>query len=787
MPIIYKSAIFTDVALVDYTSYTANAGDVTDVTLKVYSSCCFTFKQQDGLTIDELTKEIYAPNKDWYKEGFRVNDLITITKNNALNQLIVNYTSTITSISGNSIFVTITQSANDVKVNEGEIAQIFIDKSPSELLLKIGWIDNSEMDNSPSFESLIDSEIVKFSVVNIQSMVQFAFKSIIQVGKQSGSYAITNAQIQRQANSNFGNSIRREYWISFKCTNIALLFPEEMIGSKKLKLIIGAGFKILSSDANFAEYNYVEKANTGYLNEAYSDQASQVISFPTPPTEVYFNEDTTIPYQFSVLASDNINKFEVGASYLSLNESYNFNKQQNQNKLLKLLKTSYFQPNNTPLTINSDTISATEYYTIIVNAMTSVISAGVETYTGTITFKPNYLTFIDSFGKFIEKKATTDRKFVIWIKVGNTNCVLYNDSLYFKKPLGKLIEIYDDIVYVLNHDDNNRYNTIPMNNIGMVDAIDVNVEDDLAFIADFILDGSINNKSVNAEIVCKYIFSNINEEFSLEKISFDTSTQTMQPITFINSIINVNNNLPDDSAKKSAYLYFNKNYDSDIPQIVVRIYYPFIIRWEYWLTQLNATAYFKAKSINNKNWFNYTINYAKLYVKLTRENNGVVDYYYKEILVRDYDVAPDVTTTIEVIDTITNTPVDTIVKGKSYTIKATHFKTGGVWGAYPYGQITIEPEESQPRYLLSTEITENTGGNSLLVGNINGRLDELRPNANTIIYTCGLNNDKISLNNYCIGSKISEQGISNNPIFEIKITEDNIDKITEDSITKQIE
>ena len=221
MPIIYKSAIFTDVALVDYTSYTANAGDVTDVTLKVYSSCCFTFKQQDGLTIDELTKEIYAPNKDWYKEGFRVNDLITITKNNALNQLTINYTSTITSISGNSIFVTITQSANDVKVNEGEIAQIFIDKSPSELLLKIGWIDNSEMDNSPSFESLIDSEIVKFSVVNIQSMVQTAIKSLIQVGKQSGSYAITNAQIQRQANSNFGNSIRREYWISFKCTNIA--------------------------------------------------------------------------------------------------------------------------------------------------------------------------------------------------------------------------------------------------------------------------------------------------------------------------------------------------------------------------------------------------------------------------------------------------------------------------------------------------------------------------------------------------------------------------------------
>ena len=147
-----------------------------------------------------------------------------------------------------------------------------------------------------------------------------------------------NVQIQRQANSNFGNSIRREYWITFKCINLAILFPEEMIGNKKLKLIIGAGFKILSSDANFAEYNYVEKANTGYFNEAYSDQVSQVISFPSPQTEVYFNQDTTIPYQFSVLAADNITKFEVGASYISLNDSYNFNKQENQSKLLKLLK-----------------------------------------------------------------------------------------------------------------------------------------------------------------------------------------------------------------------------------------------------------------------------------------------------------------------------------------------------------------------------------------------------------------------------------------------------------------
>jgi hypothetical protein len=172
--------------------------------------------------------------------------------------------------------------------------------------------------------------------------------------------------------------------------------------------------------------------------------------------------------------------------------------------------------------------------------------------------------------------------------------------------------------------------------------------------------------------------------------------------------------------------------------------------------------------------------------------DGVLDYYYQELSVLDYDQNTNVTSSIVIIDNSTGAPATSIVKGNTYTIQATHFKIVGDWDEFfptstPYGQITVEQKESQPRWVVSTEIDADISPLNPLTGNAFKRLDEVRPNAKTIVYTATFDASGISGNEYCFTSKISEQGKPNNPIFDNKITEDAIDKITEDEIIKQIE
>ena len=206
------------------------------------------------------------------------------------------------------------------------------------------------------------------------------------------------------------------------------------------------------------------------------------------------------------------------------------------------------------------------------------------------------------------------------------------------------------------------------------------------------------------------------------------------------------------------------------------------------MKQLNATAYFVSQSKNNKNWINYAdaIN-GRLYLKIGIIRNGVMDFNYTEIFPKNYDYDTNVVSNIELIDNATGVSTTSIIKGHIYTVKATLFKVAGDWTLYPYGQITIEQKESAPRFMVSTEVDADVSPLNPLIGNSVKRLDVTKPDLKTVIYTCTFDATNITGTDYCFTSKISEQGIDNNPIFEVKITEDNIDKITEDTLLKQIE
>ena len=790
MPALINNVTFYDRYGSAYPKYNANAGD--DITVRIdFSDCCTILtSQQQQITFSALTGEVKLSVGSWLDEGFRVGDVVTFQDYNENNNTGFGYFLTITAIPTDKIIiVTGLPSNNNVTPADKHIWVFSVAKQKEEIELSINWVPNSDTSATPSMSSLIDSESQRlvYNNLNLLGITNGAGAgaNLSQVGKRSGSFSITQPRIWRFNNDTYAGATRYNYTIFISITDFAMLFPELYQGSDCLKLVSKISLKTKSGDTKTSDLYYNDNGNTGVFNEAFNTDISNVTNFPNAITTLPFNKLTSIPFTFTTNTTQN--QIEIGGCYVTLDDAYNENQTGSQNKYLKLLKTGLIGTANVNTYYYSDYF-VNDFYKIRLTSLSVTTAGGLKTFTGVLEFDPRY-SATGSFGKFIEERGSSDRQFYLWIKTGNTNCLLFGAQLTFEYPVGvPILEYYQTI---LNHDNNDNYynetNVFFYNTI--VTAGDINTEDDLAYVIDFPVDADKVLSAVTIDIVCRDLTSSPNVEFSLERMVFDISTQTFP--FFTDMFQNVNNNLPTSSAKKQAYL---KYVEATGSTKFLRLYYPFLIRWEYWLKQLNTTAQFVSQGKNNKDWFNYTENIAnsKLYLKLGVVRDGVLDYHYEELSVLDYDQNTNVTSSIVIIDNSTGAPATTIVKGNTYTIQATHYKIVGDWDEFsptwtPYGQITVEQKESQPRWVISTEIDADISPLNPLTGNSNKRLDEVRPNAKTIVYTATFDASGISGNEYCFTSKISEQGKQNNPIFDNKITEDGIDKITEDDIIKQIE
>ena len=118
-------------------------------------------------------------------------------------------------------------------------------------------------------------------------------------------------------------------------------------------------------------------------------------------------------------------------------------------------------------------------------------------------------------------------------------------------------------------------------------------------------------------------------------------------------------------------------------------------------------------------------------------------------------------------------------------IKATHTFPSN-YNQTPWGMITIEPKESSPRYIISTEVDRSQPENPLVGVTNQKRCDIQQLNPTTIILRCYVNTNLLSGSEFCISSKISDEGVLNPNPDNNKITENNIDKITEDGTNTKI-
>lgn len=681
--------------------YKANAGDKITLTTEIEATIAVTEDISNNISFNWIDGELLLNGgKSWITEGFKVGDTASI--------LAYNQDGTINT----TIYITIDYLDNVRLSASGGLGTYFDDtnltirvlntsRTFEDLEIYFNHIQNDVQ--APSFDSLIDLEKTKIFFKNIDALAVSGTLNAELIGNQSGQYVISSV-ITRLADV----GIYKKYSIETTFINAGILLKSSFDNGNCLKLCLGYNFYAESGNKNgISTLNYFDNANTGYFNQAYNNESSNSILTQGVSTIAY-NQETT----FDIIVNTSETEFSLGCSYISIDETYYKNKITSQIELSDLL-------NQQVLAVGTIS-SANGDFEIEVNTITTVGTI----HTINVTFRP-----LTGFDTFIENRSQDDRKFLLWLKAGNVNHIVFEDNL--TKVYESELPLNTSIFTLIRHDDNTTSSTQQTIN-------KVNKEDDLAFYSEFSLTTNQTYLGVKASIVA---YNSITlDEFELESVFFDfDNAQILSGQYLLNESINVSNNLPSSSNKKTAIL---TNTTGD-----ATLYYPFVVRWEDWLSQTNANVSFYPNQ--NKDWLNYISGNWKVYCKISLDTDESIYTERLELPIYDYNSEPDITTTIEIYDE-NNNLVNALISGQIMRIKAIHnFVLSPDINSW--GQITLESFEDQPRYLISTIIDAD---NNIPLKPITSTTASMTINTFDVTIECYLDTNLLTDTSYSISSKV---------------------------------
>jgi hypothetical protein len=763
MPITLINSTFTDVFGNNSDVFKANAGDKVTCSFEVQTANFTSSDTTNNITIDKLFDRLSRSSGSWIEDGFRIGDTYTFKVVDNVNSVVNTYTGTISEVYDTYMIMSGLPSLNGTSSqSSGYIYVIYTSSTFDYLKLGVNFVDNDN--TNPTLISPIDGESCIFSIEGINSVIVGGSLTLNQLGKKSGGFEFTNIEITRNANVSDPWSIGlnvKSFTITYDVIFYGHLFQDAFKGAKCLKLYSQFECK-QTKDEKYNPYKFEikDKCDTGYFDEGYNSEQSNVTSI-TGVSTLYYNSVNT--FNFSVTLNDNtLTEFELGGAYITIDEDLNQNLANSQENYLPTLRSGVLTDTSDGWTGSS----SANTFDLTLNSVTKTILGGNVTFAGEIELNPLYASAND-FGKFIESRGDSERVFKLWFKCGNTNATLFSGQLEYQQPVG--IEITPLFTAYVNHDNNNDLSdmSVPTENT------DINIHDNIAVVVDFERNTSDNLGNIIGKIVCYN--TDTDEEFVLDSITFDCSTQ--DPNNWVLLTQNLDYGLPTSSSKQISYVGLRSGVSGGVYEL--RLYFPILIRWEDWINELNATSYFKSNLTDTKNWINYQVAPYELRFKLEIERDGVFDYAYKSLVAYDYDDST-ITSTIQLFDITETTEYNTVLKGDTLLVKATHIHPTS-WGNFPWGEITIEPQQGKPWQLTSTEIDCDL--NNPLYGINNDRVELNLTAPNTIELTCLLDSNKIS-GNFTITSKISEDGTDNNHVEYDKIMESGIAKLTENSETK---
>lgn len=702
MPTRLISNSYSDIFGNTLSYYKSNVGDKITLTNTIETNISITEDSTNNIKLDWIDNQIIIQGSlSWINEGFKIGDTISLIAYNPSGTIYSTRNFTIDYV--DNYVLGVVGTLGTYYDDSGAILRVInTSRYYEDLELYFNHILN---DAQPTFSSLIDGELSKIMFNGIDALAVSGTLNGTLVGNKSGQYLISSV-ITRIAD--VGDY--RRYEIETTFINSGIYDSTSFDNGNCLKLAIN--FRMYAESGNITniqEFKYSELANTGYFDQAYNVDTPNA-TLTQGIDVIAYNQETT----FDIIVDTAETEFSLGCSYIPTDEDYYKNKVTSQIELGYLL--------NQQILAVGTIASENGTYEIEVNSITTVGT----THTINLTFRP-----LTNFDTFILSKSDSDRLFRIWIKAGNINLTVFNNQI--TKVFDAELPLNTSLFTYIRHDDNNITSTLKTIN-------KVNKEDDIALYSTFTLTPNKVYNGLNVSIVA---YNSVTfKEFDLESMYFDFSTAQINNSGqyLLNISQNVSNNLPNTSNKKTAKLLNTTGTAS--------IYYPFIVRWEDWLSQTNADVSFYPNQ--NKDWYTYISGDWTVKAKLSLETSETNYTEYKNLPIYDYDSEANITSTIELYDS-SNNLVTGVISGQIMKIKAIHTFTN-----YPtdcWGQITIEPFENSPRWLISTVIDTDNNVNCPLIP-ITGTNASLTINGHYAIIECYLDTNKLNIQNVSIASKI---------------------------------
>ena len=768
MPVIVENSNYTNTFGYTGNTYISNAGDITTLELTVAEQIRVS-TLNNPFSFDPVLNILTSPTQSWIEEGIRPNDLVFIARYNDSGTILHSHTTNVSSVTDlelnvdtwtNNLFYDIGN--GDTMVVTPVVSIGGAVRRREDLLLEF---NHSLISQGGSSASLIDGELTRGFFSNLSALSIGGTQSGAIVGNESGQF-LQSTNIEYLGSNADGFN---QYTITFVFANSGVYNQEWFALGDCLKIFVkGLWSSKVGEVFDRVEFSYDNDANTGWFDEANNISISSGGSVVTSVSDLQYNISNTATFTVE-LGSTSITDLAIGGAYVSIDDTYYKNKTYNQNNITYLLPTSALTLSNYLSNLGVGDYNSAQWG-MTVTGITQIGTTAVISFIweGNSSFK----SFMDT------NRSEGDRLFYLWVKVGNTNHLVYSNQLTKELPVGGALTMNSDYGFM---DHSQNVTSISGNKTGF----SADTEDDLAYYGTFNLE--LNKQTYNGLNLRVEAYNTVTEEsFTLQQTNFSFGGVTYQASSgkyLLNETASINNELPNTSLKADARVTLTGN---DIgSNYEVAVYYPFLLNWKYWFPLLGVSTDFAPNE--NQNWEQYdNLGDWTIRMAVELEDNGLAFIHTNTLTDNPYNGNPDVTTTVELQKQSDDTVVTFIPEGEQLYIESTHVSTTGNWDILRvWGMITVEPNKSSPRSICSTIVPfDNNSGNPLTP--ISGLLCQISYiSGNTIKLKCKFDPSKIDTEN---GVKITakiKQGDAD--IVEInKLTTSDEDKWTTDDDNKII-
>jgi hypothetical protein len=568
------------------------------------------------------------------------------------------------------------------------IGVITCDEIPNAFEVEFNLVPNTS--GAENQFSLIDGEVNRFSVLTDGMGVSTPPIAFTRIGSNFSGGSVMNASIDRLADIS-GKQVF-EIKIAFKNWTIKNLDQFLTANCVKPWIRIKVFPEYQNPTVSIDVTNTPSDAQTGAFNEVGNggipDYSVQSIAWQNSSSETLPTFDYSQPSKFTATING------VFTSRSVFNLAWYFDSVDDADY------------KNLPLPIDNNLMLVTKTEPLVVGSNANlvgferadgsglILSEILITQSGTSATISGIFTPNTEFTNFIESKENFNRNFRLAIRVENPNLTdnfirpvwLDVDSQIMTKqiiPLGSYPQMLNYQLY--GHD-------------GTLNPRFLFIEDDFLATNTLLLPYSNDFTGITLGMIALNTVTG--EKFILESSTcnltdFPTLIDGTKPIS---KTINLPINLSPTNPHKTITWEREESLDSE-SGYGIRLSYSSVINWKYWEEQINANIFFFPNL--NKDWLNFQsgdwgVFYA---IQIDTQDGQYEDGYFQDLKnYNDWDGSTFWNYYKEDMTPITKPLIDEIT-----IIKATHTNINSFDdSAYYWGQMTVEPNETNPRWDISS-------------------------------------------------------------------------------------